>query len=55
MLEWVLIFTLCFCDAKFSTKSVYYSEIKNQRKKLDDAGHVGKTWELRNCCGFGSR
>ena len=42
-------FTLCASVMlNFSTKSMYYSEIKNQRKKLADAGHVGKTQELRN-------
>lgn len=32
----------------FSTRSIYNSEIKNQRKKLDDAGQVGKTQAFRN-------
>lgn len=27
---------------------MYYSEIKNQREKLADAGHVGKTQGLRD-------
>ena len=56
MLEWSAQHLYCASVMlNFPTKSVYYSEIKNQRKKLVDAGHVGKTWELRNRCGFGSR
>ena len=56
MLEWRAQHLHCASVMlNFPTKSMYYSEIKNQRKKLDDAGHVGETWELRNPCGFGSR